>query len=684
MSKKTIKFHGLMRHYLNAPLYLGVLPVAAAAVMFYFSREAGIAMSIIACIYLVVMIVCLTLVKPKLGREMVNFATQYGTVQKKLLREFKIPYALLDVKGRILWSNEAFQKLTEIDPAGHSLIKTVFPALTDDIVTASGDDMNVVLEWKDMYLTAVLKKIGFNEILGDSKILEDVHKDDSLTALYIFDDTKLNRYIKANEEQRMVVAQIYIDNYDEALDSVEYVKRSMLVALIDRKVNNYFSNVDALISKIENDKYFVVFKHKYMKVLEENKFNILDEVKTIKVGNSMPVTLSMGIGDCGDGYIENNEFARAAIDLALGRGGDQVVVREGEKIRYFGGKSEQVEKATRVKARVKAQALRSIMENHDRVLVMGHKISDVDAFGSALGIFVAAREIDKKAQIVLNTITSSLRPVVDLFTPENGYPADMFLTSEEAIEVCDSDTVVVVVDTNKVTNVECPEILKKTREIVVFDHHRQSSETIDNQLLSYVEPYASSACEMIAEVLQYFTEKIKLAPAEADAIYAGIIIDTNNFMAKAGVRTFEAAAYLRRSGADVTRVRKLLRNDLADYKARADVVRQAEVYRDKFAISLFLASDVESPTVMGAQAANELLNIIGISASFVLTPYNDKIYVSARSIDDINVQLIMESLGGGGHMNIAGAQLEDISIDDAKQIIKDTIDEMIESGDIKG
>ena len=682
MGKSKIKYHGLIRHYLNAPLYLGILPVGAAAALFCFSWEAGIAMAVSACIYLVVVIVCMALVKPKLGRELVNFATQYGTVQKKLLREFKIPYALLDVRGRILWSNEAFQKLTEIDPAGHSLIKTVFPALTDDIVTASHDDMNVVLEWKDMYLTAVLKKIGFTEILGDSKILEDVQKDDSLTALYIFDDTKLNRYIKANEEQRMVVAHIYIDNYDEALDSVEYVKRSMLVALIDRKVNNYFSNVDALISKIENDKYFVVFKHKFMRTLEENKFNILDEVKTIKVGNSMPVTLSVGIGDCGDGYIENNEFARAAIDLALGRGGDQVVVREGEKIRYFGGKSEQVEKTTRVKARVKAQALRSIMENHDRVLVMGHQISDVDAFGSALGIFVAAREIDKKAQIVLNTITSSLRPVVDMFTTDKGYPADMFLTSEQAVEVCDSDTVVVVVDTNKSTNVECPEILKKTREIVVFDHHRQSSEIIENPLLSYVEPYASSACEMIAEVLQYFSEKIKLAPAEADAIYAGIIIDTNNFMAKAGVRTFEAAAYLRRNGADVTRVRKILRNDLADYKARADVVRQAEVYRDKFAISTFLATDVESPTVMGAQAANELLNIIGISASFVLTPFNGKIYVSARSIDDINVQLIMESLGGGGHMNIAGAQLEEISLDDAKQIVKDTIDEMIESGDI--
>ena len=314
---------------------------------------------------------------------------------------------------------------------------------------------------------------------------------------------------------------------------------------------------------------------------------------------------------------------------------------------------------------------------------MGHQISDMDSFGAAVGIYCAARTLDKKAQIVLNTVSSTLRPFREQFTEENGYAPDTFLTREQAIDVCTPNTVVMVVDTNRPGNTECPEILKMTKNIVVFDHHRQTNETIENPVLSYIEPYASSACEMVAEVLQYFTESIKLAPQEADSIYAGILIDTNNFMAKTGVRTFEAAAYLKRCGAEVTRVRKMLRNDMNDYKARAEVVRHAEVYRDAFAISVCPADNIESPTIVGAQAANELLNISGIKASFVLTEYNGKVYISSRSIDEINVQLIMEALGGGGHLTIAGAQLEHYSIAEVKHMLQQTIDKMIEEGDIK-
>ena len=455
------------------------------------------------------------------------------------------------------------------------------------------------------------------------------------------------------------------------------------MALIDRKVNAYFSKVDALVRKTEKDKYFAVFRHEYLKELCEDKFSVLDDVKTVKVGNTMSVTLSMGIGDTGSTYAQNNEYSRMAIDLALGRGGDQVVLREGEKVTYFGGKAQQVEKNTRVKARVKAHALRGIIESKERVIVMGHQISDMDSFGAAIGIYCAARTLDKKVQIVLNTVSSTLRPFRERFREEDGYPPDIFLTREQAIEVCTPNTVVMVVDTNRPNNTECPEILRMTKNIVVFDHHRQSNDVIENPALSYIEPYASSACEMVAEVLQYFTESIKLAPQEADSIYAGILIDTNNFMAKTGVRTFEAAAYLKRCGAEVTRVRKMLRNDMSDYKARAEVVRHAEVYRDAFAISICPTDNIESPTIVGAQAANELLNITGIKASFVLTEYKGKVYISSRSIDEINVQLIMEPLGGGGHLTIAGAQLEHYTVSEVKRMLQQTIDKMIEEGDIK-
>ena len=284
---------------------------------------------------------------------------------------------------------------------------------------------------------------------------------------------------------------------------------------------------------------------------------------------------------------------------------------------------------------------------------------------------------------MLNEVTTSLRPLKECFNEENGYEPDLFIQSEEAIELTNNNTLVMVVDTNRPTYTDCPEILKKTKSIVVFDHHRQGSEVVENPILSYIEPYASSTCEMIAEVLQYFAANIKLTACEADAIYAGILIDTNNFMQKTGVRTFEAAAYLRRCGAEVTRVRKMLRNDMADYKARAEVMRHAEVYHGAFAISVCPADKVESPTVVSAQSANELLNIIGIKASFVMTEYQNKIFISSRSIDEINVQSIMERLGGGGHANIAGAQLKECSIEDAKRKIRAILDEMIEKGEIE-
>ena len=420
--------------------------------------------------------------------------------------------------------------------------------------------------------------------------------------------------------------------------------------------------MDALVRKIEKDKYFVVFKYKYLQKLMDDRFSVLEDVKTVKVGNEMAVTLSIGVGIKGTSYNENYEQARAAIDLALGRGGDQVVVKNGEDIAYFGGKTKQVERNTRVKARVKAHALHEIIESRENVIIMGHSLTDVDSLGAGIGIFCAARVLGKKAQIVINEPTTSIRPLMECFAPEKGYPEDMFINSEIAIEEVSRNSLVMVVDTNRPSYTECPELLTRTDTIVVFDHHRQGSEVIENPLLSYIEPYASSACEMVAEVLQYFQEGFKLSPAEADCIYAGILIDTNNFMTKTGVRTFEAAAYLRRSGAEVTRVRKMLRNDMACYKARAEAVRHAEVYRGAFAISVCPSEDVESPTIVGAQAANELLNIIGIKASFVLTEYAGKIYISSRSIDEINVQLIMERMGGGGHLNVAGAQLTGCTI----------------------
>ena len=678
-----MKLKGKLGLFFNWPLIITAIMAFLNIGVYICDVKSGVFVSIFIVIFGVSTGVIFSMNQQYLVQEMVNFATRYSTVQKKLLNEFEIPYVLLDMTGRILWSNEAFREITVTDKKYHKSITALFPPITKEFLQKNQKFTEIEISQEESDYRVAIQRIFFDTMLEERMNFDMPLNEEYMTALYFFDITELNKYKLSNIEQKMVAAHVYIDNYDEALESIEDVKRSLLVALIDRKVNQYFSNVDALVRKVEKDKYFVVFKYKHLHQLEEDKFSILEDVKTIKVGNEMAVTLSIGVGLKGDSYNENYSYARSAIDLALGRGGDQAVVKVKGLIHYYGGKTEQVERNTRVKARVKALALREIMESRDNVVIMGHSISDVDSIGAGIGIFCAAKVLGKKAQIVVNSPTTSVKPLINLFKPEFGYPEDLFIDSETAIDMTGRNTLVMVVDTNRPSYTECPEILKRTDYICVFDHHRQGSEVIENPLLSYIEPYASSACEMVAEVLQYFQEGFKLEAREAECIYAGILIDTNNFMTKTGVRTFEAAAYLKRAGVEVTRVRKMVRDDMSAYKARAEAVRKAEVFRKSFAISVCPADDLESPTIVGAQAANELLNVIGIKASFVLTQYNGKIFISARSIDEINVQIIMERLGGGGHLNVAGAQLTDCTMDMAVRKIKDTLEEMIKEGDIE-
>ena len=680
--KSSIKIKGKLKRYIYLPMLLILPLVLFSGAVYVRDVLVGVMFTGFILLYVLIMVLFYRKYKPSLTQELISFAASYGTVQKQLLNEFEIPYALVDYNAKILWSNEKFCEITGITKDYHKSVTTLFPTLTKEIVQKSTPVESLNIVYQERSYRVSMKRLYFSELAEGNEILDVADSSEYLTAVYLFDETELNHYIRENKEQKLVAGLVYIDNYEEALDSIEDVKCSLLVALIDRKINKYFSEIDALIRKIEKDKYFIVFKYKYLEQLKADKFSLIEDVKTIKVGNEMAVTLSIGIGAEGIGYNQNYEYARASIDLALGRGGDQVVVREGEDVSYYGGKTQQVEKNTRVKARVKAHALREIIQSREHVVIMGHTISDVDSLGAAIGVYCAARELGKKAQIVLNEITASLRPLVECFSVENGYPADLFINNEEALLITNKNTLLTVVDTNRPSYTECPELLKRTNTICVFDHHRQGNEVIENPVLSYIEPYASSACEMIAEVLQYFTENIQLEPAEADCIYAGMLIDTNNFNAKTGVRTFEAAAYLRRAGAEMTRVRKLLREDMSAYKARAEAVRHAEIYRNIFAISICPAEGLESPTVVGAQAANELLNIAGVKASFVMTEYQNKIFISARSIDEINVQVIMEKMGGGGHLNIAGAQLRDSSVIQAKRTIQDTLDKMINEGEI--
>lgn len=680
--KSKIKLKGQLRSYMYWPLILTILLAVINIPAYFLNIKLGLLFSAFVVLYFLFVLGAYFYNKPVILNELINFATQYGTVQKRLLDDFEVPYALLDFNGKILWANKQFVAVTGKEKNYHKSITSIFPALTREVLQREGKNIEVDVSKEDCHYRVSLSKIYFDTVTENNAVISVEQSNQFLTVLYLFDETKLHRYMVENWEQKLICSLVYIDNYEEALASIEEVKRALLIALVDRKVNKYFAERDAIVKKLEKDKYFVVFRQKYLDEFISDRFSVIEDVKTIKVGNEMAVTLSVGVGVGGSTYSQNYDYARMSIELALGRGGDQVVVKNGEQISYYGGKSRQMEKMTRVKARVKANSLREIIESKERVIIMGHSISDVDSFGASVGIYCAANVLGKKAHIVIDEVTSSLRPLKEQFTEEKGYPFDLFLRSEQALELVDANAVVMVVDTNRPGYTECPELLRRTGTIVVFDHHRQSSEIIENAVLSYIETYASSTCEMVAEVLQYFSENIHLKPQEADCIYAGILIDTDNFNTKTGVRTFEAAAYLRRCGAEVTRVRKLLRDDMDAYKARAEAVRQAEVYKEVFAVSVCPGKGIESPTIVGAQAANELLNIVGIKASFVLTDYNGKIYVSARSIDEINVQLIMEKIGGGGHLNVAGAQLKDCSMEEAIRILERTIDDMLKEGEI--
>ena len=685
MMKTRLKVKGHLRSYMRFSIYLGFLLLALTAAIFLVSIQAGALLSAFTIFYFAVTLTLYYNNKPMIMNELVSFATEYGQIQRKLLRELDIPYALLDEDGKVMWTNYAFEQVTEIEGKFNKSITSLFPVITGDKLPRDEDAVEAEfdIEHSGKDYTIKLKRIPLKEMAENSDLIEAEGYNGYLIAMFMFDKTALNIALQELDDQSLCVGMIYLDNFDEAMESVEEVKQSLLAALIDRKVNKYISSVDGICRKMEKDKYLIILRKKAITEMQDKHFELLSDIKTVKIGeNSMSVTTSIGLGTDGLTYAQNYEYARNAIDLALGRGGDQAVIKTKDQVTYYGGKSQTVEKNTRVKARVKAQALREIITAKENVLIMGHRNPDADAFGAAVGIYCISKVLGKNAYIVMDNPNSDIQPIVDTFVNGSEEFEDVLITSQQAIDFASTGSVLVVVDVNKPSITECPDLIKYCKTIVVLDHHRAGNEVIENATLSYIEPYASSACEMISEILQYAADNVKIRPEEADCMYSGIMVDSNNFQSKAGVRTFEAAAFLRRCGADVTRVRKMFRADASEYKAKADAVSQAEIYRGSYAISICTADDCPSPTVIGAQAANELLNIRGIKASFVLTEFGSKIHISARSIDEVNVQLIMERMGGGGHLSVAACQLEGTQIEEAIGELKNTIDSMMESGEI--
>ena len=629
--------------------------------------------------------------------EIAEAGQEQNEIRKTVIQEMPVAVLLTDENGNVIFYNDRFRKEFGRKSAKKN-VSQMFTEIYRKLLPDEGmsRQYHVSVDEKKYCVECTSSILGLEaeqETVPEENPAvrpagpeadqdQEAQKDMVLTFCF-FDETQFVGYQEEARQTSLVAGLIYVDNYEDVIENMEEVRQSLLLAVIERNIVKYMTGLNAIVKKFEKDKFLFVFEERNMEKLVESKFSILDDVRNISMGNDLAPTLSISVGVNGGSYIKTYESARMAMDLALGRGGDQAVVRDGETISYYGGKTQKVEKSTRVKARVKAHAMREIMLTHDKVFVMGHKNPDADCIGAALGIYRLARTLGKKAYIVMDKDCPAIEPIVNgVFTGSRTEDDQVFVTNEEAKSLQDNHSMLVVVDVNIPGMTECPELMRQMKTVAVLDHHRQTSDTIRNTVVSYVEPYASSACEMVAEILQYMPDKIRLLPIEADALYSGILIDTDNFVLKAGVRTFEAAAYLRRAGADVTRVRKMFREDMDHFRIRASIVNRAELFLDVFAISTLDGRNIVGPIVSGAKAANSMLGVQGVRASFVLTQLEEGIYISARSIDDVNVQIIMEKFGGGGHLTMAAAMLKDITLNEAVLSLKEILNAMSEAGDI--
>lgn len=680
--KNGMKVRGVMRLNLSWPIFFAALFLLMNIRILYLDREAGMLAGFCWLLYVIITVAINLGGRKRLRRDLVRFAANYGQMQANIIKELDVGYAVLSEAGQLLWGNDRFLEIIGNKKAARRNISNVFSELTYDKLPKTSDGKFVHVQAGEKYYKAVMRLVVDSGVgvVDDSLEFDQMIDNKKIIALFLYDETEVMELKKIRQDENMLVGLLYIDNYDELLDSIAEERQSLTMALIDRKINQYMQEMDAIVKKLEKDKFFFVFKEKRLEEMKNHRFSVLEDIREISLGNDQNATISIGVGVGSTTFVERYEYARKAMDLALGRGGDQAVVKSGEKEEFFGGKRVEIDRNTRVKARVKAHVLQELIEGKERVVVMGHAIGDTDSFGACVGIYCIAKALERRTNIVFNEVTTSVAPILERFEKAD-QARDVIITGDEAKEIVDENTLLVIVDVNKGDYTDCPELIEQAKSVVVIDHHRQAGDAISKAVLFYIEPYASSACEMVAEISQYIKNGVRLQAAEAEAMYAGIMVDTNYFSTKTGVRTFEAMAYLRRNGADAVRIRKAFREDLQEYQIKAAAIQDTELYLGEYAIAEGSTGGLPNPTIMGAKIANALLDIKGVKASFVLTKHNNKIYVSARAIDELNVQIIMERLGGGGHINMAGTQLTGVTMDEAKAVIREAIDKMISEGE---
>ncbi len=664
--KRSVRLYNIMFYLLLLlTLVLSIIYFAAAQNIF------GIVVVLAIVIIALVAVIGIRGFTRTVDDKVLNDSIEVANREMQYMQHWDFPYALAKADGRIFWINDTFRNLFTEELAS-------FPMEAGKLDALFGK-LDYPEEGGTRESEVIVKGRIYRLVLSQEPLLEagSGELSELLYSASLLDVTRERALQKENVNIRPVVALIYIDNYDQSLGTMEEIRRPMLEAMVYRRITDLSTNVNGVLTRMEKDRLLLVFPYGKLETIQESKFRILEDIRKISIGNTIPVTLSIGVG-IADGLEQSNEFARAAMDLAMSRGGDQAVVKSQDNTLFYGGRSDGVEKTTRVRARLIAQALHGVIMEADNVLIMGHSNPDLDCFGAALGLAGSIDRLGKDVRIVM----SEPHPAIDSLyvrAVEDEQYEDRVITQQRAEQMISEKTLLVVVDVNRPAITAAPRLLEIVPSIVVIDHHRASADLIRGTVISYVEPYASSCCEMITELIQYLTDTVRLRPIEADAMFAGIALDTKNFTVKTGIRTFEAAAYLRRNGADSLRVREMFKNDIDEYRYRAQIVSQAEIYRDRIAISHWDGRKVTNALALAAGAADELLDIRGVDASFVLTEMGEQINISARSLGDINVQVIMEKIGGGGHLTVAGAQLRDSEMQHALSLLRKTVQDYLET-----
>ena len=601
----------------------------------------------------------------ELSRQIQNLTmTMDGTAKKSLINS-PFPLIIIETTGNIIWKSSKFvYEFANIDINNYLI----------DILEEIKEDIEAQQDKKQKTIT---KKVQIGNkiysVLGEYIRSKQNDKSEYITILYFLDITQIVKEKKKYEDSRTCVGILMVDNYEEIIQRIDVENRPQVIAEIEKVIYDWAASSGGIVVKNDRNTFVYVFEYKYLKEIKDNKFDILDQIKEINVEAGIQLTLSIAISIDGDTNYDKYKTALESMDIVLGRGGDQAVVKENGKYTFFGGRTEEVEKRTKVKARTVAHALENLIKESDNILIMGHSNGDIDSMGSSLGIYRLAKTLEKETNIVNNTYGMTLSKFIEELEKDDEYK-DAIIGKSEAVNKATNKTLLIVTDTHKQNYVEVPELLDKVGQIVVIDHHRRSTDYIENATLTFQEVYASSAAELVTEILQYTDVKIKLKPIEVEGLYGGIMVDTKNFTFKTGVRTFEAAAYLRKCGVDIIKVKKWFQSDLNSYNEIANIVKNAEMYDNSIAIAIYDKEDKDANLIC-AKAADELLTISDITASFVLGNVGDKVCISGRSIGDVNVQLILEKLGGGGHITLAGAQVEGMTLEEVKQELINRINE---------